>query len=106
MLRYRTSVSLSDRVAGIEVASRCGVKPLLQVMPESSLRWFEHVKRRTGVGVLREVMEMEVTGTKPRGRPNKVWMMNIEEDLCELNLTQYDAYGRERWEAVKKRQTQ
>ena len=36
--------------------------------------------------MLRKVMEMAVTGTRPRGRPKKVCMNNIEEVLCELNL--------------------
>ena len=105
MLRYMAGVSLSDRVASSEVASRCGVKPLLQVLRESRLRWFGHVKRRRGAGVLGEVMEMEVTGTRPRGRPKKVWMNNIEEDQNELNLTQDDAYDRDRWRDIIKRQT-
>ena len=80
MLRYMAGVSLSDRVASNEVASRCGVKALLQLLQESKLRWFGHVKRRRGASVLGEVMEMEVTGTTPRGRPKNVWTKNIEED--------------------------
>ena len=79
-------------MASNEVASRCGVKPLFQLLRESRLRWFGRVKRRRGAGVLREVMEIEETGTRPRGRPKEVWMKNIEEDLRLLNLTQDDAY--------------
>ena len=105
MLRYMAGVSLSDRVASEEVANRCGVKPLLVVLRQSRLRWFGHVKRRRGEGVLGEVMEMEVPGTRPRGRPRKTWMKNIEEDLHELNLNQEDAYDRDRWRALIQRQT-
>ena len=76
--------------------SRCGDKPLLQVLRESRLRWFGHVKRRRGAGVSGEVMEMEVTGTRPRARLKEAWMKNIEENLKELNLTQDDAYDRDR----------
>ena len=50
-------------------------------------------------------MEMEVAGTRPRGRPKKVWLKNIEEDQRKLNLTQDDAYDGDRWRAVVKRQT-
>ena len=81
------------------------MKPLLQGLRESRLRWFGHVKRRRGAGVLGEVMEMEVTGTRPKGRPKKVWMKSIEEDLKELNLTQDHAYDRDRWIDIIKRET-
>ena len=81
MLRYMAGISLNDRVASVEVARICGVKPLDIVMRENRLRWFGHVKRRRGGGVLGAAMEMEVTGTRPRGRPRKTWMKNIEEDL-------------------------
>ena len=81
------------------------MKPLLQLLRESRLTWFGHVKRRRGAGVLGEVMQMEVTGTRPRGRPKKVWMKNVEEDLRELNLTQEDAYDRDKWRNIIKRQT-
>ena len=59
MPRFLAGVYLSDRVACNEVANRCGVKPLLQVLRERRLRWFGHVKRRRGAGVLGEVMEMD-----------------------------------------------
>ena len=103
MLSYMAGVSLSDRVASSEVASRCGVKPLLQVLRESRLRWFGHVRRRRGAGELEEVMEMEVTGTRHRGRPNKVSMRIIEKDLSELNLTQDDAHDKDTWSSCHKR---
>ena len=63
------------------------------------------MKRRRGEGVLGEVMEMEVPGTRPRGRPRKTWMKNSEEDLHEINLNQEDAYDRDRWRALIQRQT-
>ena len=64
-------VSLADIVASVEVASSCGVKPLTLVMRESRLRWYGSVRRRQGDGVLGEIMETEVPGTRHRGRPKK-----------------------------------
>ena len=105
MLRYMAGVSLADRVLSTEVASRCGVKPLTVVMRENRLRWYGHVKRRQGEGVLGEVMEMEIPGTRPRGRPKKTWMKNIEEDMSQLNLNEEDVYDRDRWRVLIKSQT-
>ena len=48
MQRYMAGAFLADRVASIEVASRCGVKPLTFVIRESRLRLYGHVKRRHG----------------------------------------------------------
>ena len=55
------------------------------------------MKRRKGNGELREIMEMEVPGTRPRGRPKKTWTKNIEEDIYLLNLMEGDVYDRIRW---------
>ena len=55
--------------------------------------------------MLGEAVEMEGTGTRPRGIPMKAWMKNIEEDQKEVNLTQDVAYDRDRWRYIIKRQT-
>ena len=78
--------------------------PLGLLMRESRLRWCGHVKRRQGEGVLGEVMEMEVLGTRPRGRPKKTWIKNIE-DVSEWVLIQEDVNDRDRWRALIKIQT-
>ena len=50
-------------------------------------------------------MEMEVPGTKPKGRPKETWMKNIAEDMCEWNPLEEDVYDRDRWRALIKSQT-
>ena len=105
MLRYMAGVSLSDRVPSYEVARRCGVRPVVSVIRENRLRWFGHVKRRRGEGLLGEVMEMEAPGRRPPGRPKKTWIKNVEEDLTEWNLNKEDVFDREKWRALIKRQT-
>ena len=95
-------VTLADGVASEEVAGRSGVKPLLTVIREGRLRWLKHVKRREEEGLLGEVMELEVSGVRPRGRPKKQWKNNIEEDLRDLNLRETDALDRDSWRAAIK----
>ena len=37
---------------------------------------------------------MEVSGTRPRGRPRKTWMKNIDEELGELNkIVSYSSHN-------------
>ena len=102
MLRYMAGVTLADRVASEELARRCGVKPVLMVIREGRLRWFGHVKRREGEGLLGEVMELVAPGIRPRGRPKKQWKNNIEEDLREMHLREADAMDRDGWRAAIK----
>ena len=47
---------------------------------KTRLGWFVHVKRRDENSILREVMELEVEGRRPVGRPRKSWSKVVEED--------------------------
>ena len=105
VLRYMADVSLSVRVASNEVAIRCDVKPLLQHLRDNRLGRFGHAKRRRGACLLGEVIGMEVTGPRPGRRTKEILVENIEEDLCKLHLMQDDAYDRDRWKTILKRQT-
>ena len=91
-------VTLADRVSSEEIARRCGVQPVFTVVKERRLKWFDHVKRRKGEGLLREVMKL-VPGVKPRERPRKQWKNYIEEDLKEMNLRETDSFDPRRLES-------
>ena len=102
MLRYMSGVTLADRIPSEEVASRCGVEEVAALMRRGRLRWFGHVLRRNGAGLLGEVMELNVPGVRPRGRPRKQWKDNVKEDMRKLNLREESAYDRDVWrEAIK-----
>lgn len=105
MLRYMCGISITDDISSSEVASRCGVCPLEDAVTEKRLRWFGHVKRRNGEGALGGVLQIEVAGVRPRGRPKKTWWSNVKEDLAKLGLTEEDAQDRKRWRRLIKRPT-
>ena len=48
-----------------------GVNLALTVVREGRLRWFAHIKRWEGEGLLRKVMVIGVPGVRPKGRPRK-----------------------------------
>lgn len=100
MLPLMCGVSLSDRVENSAVAGRCHIAPLEASLRERRLRWFGHVKRRNGEGAIGRVLETEVSGSRPRGRPKKSWISNIKEDMKELGLTEHDCQDRNRWKNV------
>ena len=81
ILRYMSGVYLRDRVRSEEVARRHGVDEVEVVMRERTLRWFDHVSRREKDDSIRTVMDLEVDGRRPRGRPKKTWKKTVEEDM-------------------------
>ena len=105
ILRYMAGVSLRDRVRSEEVARRCGVDEVEIVMSERRLRWVGHVKRREQDDPIKRVMNLEVTGRQPRGRPKKTWKKTVEEDMRRVGVQEEDALDRGRWRAMTKRQT-
>ena len=78
IMRYMAGVSLRDRVRSEEVARRCGMDEVEAVMRERRLRWFGHVRRREEDNPVRRVMDLEVNGRRPPGRPKKTWAGILE----------------------------
>ena len=105
ILRYMAGVSLRDRFRSEEAARRCAVDAVETVMRERRLRWFGHVRRREEEDPVRRVMDLEVEGRRPPGRPRKTWKKTVEEDMRLVGVREEDALDRGRWRAMTKRQT-
>ena len=105
MLRYMAGVAWQDRVRSEEVARRCGVEVLENVLRRRRLRWFGHVKRRDEEDPLKRVGELVVEGRRPPGRPRKSWRKTVEEDMRKVGAQEEDALDRDRWRGIIKRQT-
>ena len=95
--RYMSRVRWQDRITNEEVGRRFGVENLEQRLRRMRLRWFGHVKRRSENSILRRVMELEVEGRSPVGRPKKTWSKVVEEDMRKLNITEDMAEERKQW---------
>ncbi|XP_068238265.1 trichohyalin-like [Palaemon carinicauda] len=54
---------------------------------KSRLRWYGHVMRRDEQHIRRTLREMEVQGTRRRGRPKRRWVDCIQDDLRSKGLT-------------------
>ena len=60
---------------------------------EVEMVWSCTVKRSNDNSILRRVIELEVEGRRPVGRPKKTWTKVVEEDIRKLNIME-DNYGR------------
>ena len=48
---------------------------------EARLTWFEHVQRRDRGYIGRRMPEMELPGSRPRGRSKRRYMDAVKEDM-------------------------
>ena len=53
----------------------------------------------------REVMELEITRKRKKGRPRKSWEECVKKDLERYGLKREDAYDREKWREQIKAKT-
>ena len=105
MLRYMTGVRLQDHVPSLEVAGRCELHQISDVLRKRRLGWYGHVKRRGEGEALATIRDWTVEGRRPRGRPRKTWLDNVREDMRLLGITEEMALDREMWRSAIARPT-
>ena len=98
MLRWSVGVTRRDRIRNEYIRGIVKVVEVSKKIQESRMRWYGHLKRRDGEEhVGREAMEMEVEGTRERGRPKTRWKDCIRNDLREKNIDEGAVYSRNEW---------
>ena len=70
MIRMMCGVRLVDRVSTDVLRDRVEIEDLII---QSRLRWYGHVMRGDINSQIREVMEVEITEKRKKGRPIKLW---------------------------------
>ena len=66
--RRMEKISWKDRISNVEVLGRVGVeRDLMNMLRSRKKSWIGHVLR--GDGLLKEVIEGRMEGSRPRGRP-------------------------------------
>ena len=98
MLRWSVGVTRRDRIRNEYIRGTVKVVEVSKKIQESRMRWYGHLKRRDGEEhVGREAMEMEVEGTRGRGRPKTRWKDCIRNDLREKNIDEGAVHSRSEW---------
>ena len=94
MLRRIKGVTVKDKMKSKDVRKELGVGSIKSKARESRLRWFGHVHLRKQESNLRQVMDLEIPGRRPRGRPRGRWRDLVDGDMRELRVVPEDADDR------------
>ena len=82
MIRIMCGVRLVDKVSTDVLRDRVSVVVKIEGMIiQSRLRWYGHVMRGDINSQIREVMEVEITGKRKKGRQRKSWEECVKKGL-------------------------
>ena len=91
-------VTREDRIENRYIRGTVKVIEVSKKVQEARLRWFGHLMRRTEEDhVAKGAMEMDIPGTRNRGRPRKRWRDSIREDMREKGLLEEQTQERREW---------
>ena len=86
--------SLADRVPTEQLFGRLNIDcPVLSVVETSQLRWFGHAMRRDTADPIRLALDLEVEGKRPKGRPKKTWICEVESLMKTHRLRRHPQTG-------------
>ena len=85
MIRMMCSKTLKDKWKSQELRARVRVDDIKGFLRSHRLRWAGHVER-AGEGMLKQLREMKVEGTRKKGRPKLTWEELVRKDMREVGL--------------------
>ena len=88
---------MRDKVPTVEPRRRLGIEGVMEVMRQGRLRWFGHVERKEVDDWVSACMNLEVAGSRGRGRPRMTWKARLDGDMKDMGLMPEMAMDREKW---------
>ena len=90
MLRLSLGVMRMDRIRNENIRRTAHVRCFGEKVRETRLRWVGHEQRRNSEYVGRRMMRLELSGRRPRRRPNR-FMDVVKEDMKLVDVGEEDA---------------
>ncbi|RUS72033.1 hypothetical protein EGW08_020197 [Elysia chlorotica] len=78
-----------------ELLTLLGLEDLNLILKERRLRWYGHVERSSGA--IKTALDMQVTGSRGKGRPRMTWKQVTERDRKDWKLSTTDPHDRNTW---------
>ena len=98
MVRAMCGAKLMDKKRTEDLMELLGLKKtVVQMAKANGGRWYGHVLRRDDGHFLRKVLEFEVKGKRKRGRPKKMWKMQVKKESKSVGSEKKDSMNRARW---------
>ena len=97
MLRFSLGVTRMDKIMNDYIRGTAQVGRFVEKAREARLRWYGHVRRKYDEYIGRRVLRMELPGKRKRGRPKRMFMDVVKEDMAEVEVTEEDAEDRSNW---------
>ena len=88
---------MRDKVPTVQLRRRLGIEGVVDVMRRGRLRWFEHVERKEVDDWVSACRNLEVAGSRGRGRPRMTWRARLNGDMKDMRLRPGMAMDREKW---------
>ena len=79
-------VTLRDKVPTLKLWSRLGIEGVVEVMRRGRLRWFGHVERKEVDDWVSVCRNLEVAGSRGRGRSRMTWRARLDGDMKDMGL--------------------
>ena len=77
---------MRDKVPTVELRRRLGIEGVVEVMRRGRLRWFRHVERKEVLDWVSACGNLEVAGSRGRGRPRMSWRARLDGDMKDMEL--------------------
>ena len=100
MVRTMCGVQFKDRKRSTDLMFMLGLKETIdQLAMVNSVHWHGHMLRREDGHVLRRALEFEAEGQRKKGRPERMWKKQVDEESMKGGLRRKDALCRSKWSA-------
>ena len=87
MVRAMCGVQLKDRKRSMDLMLMLGLNETIdQLAMENSFRWYGHVLRREHGHVLGRALDFEVEGQRKKGRTERTWKKQVEDESVKVGL--------------------
>ena len=100
MVRWMCGVTLKDRKRIEDLLERLCIERIAGVVRRSRLRWFGHVERMSADNWVSACREIEVEGSRGRGRGKKTWQECVVDDMRGLGVEREAAQDRVLWKSA------
>ncbi|XP_025193622.1 uncharacterized protein LOC112593445 [Melanaphis sacchari] len=99
---FDTEINRWRRIKNKEIREIPKVPFITSYIKGQRIQWYGHATRQEETNETREAIENKPAGRRPKGRPKKRWMDEVQRDLERLEVTEWEERIQDRnyWRAV------